>query len=200
MDLTPRALREVEFREKLRGYNPAEVDAFLEEVAGAVGDLQVRLRALEADPPRPAGVTAAPPKREAPLSEATVARALLEAQDRFDRTIADAENLARTIEAQARADAARMVIAAEHRLVEEAAAARRAAEVKMEELDQGRTILEQEIVGLRSWVARRRDELVDALWDRPPWSESTYPTLGLVVDFVASEPTDLMTGERPQVS
>jgi DivIVA domain-containing protein len=29
MDLTPRALREVEFREKLRGYHPAEVVDFV---------------------------------------------------------------------------------------------------------------------------------------------------------------------------
>jgi hypothetical protein len=60
--------------------------------------------------------------------------------------------------------------------------------------------LEEEIVWLRSWVARRRDELVDALWDRPPWHESTYPTLGLVVDFVARQPSDLLTAERQRAS
>jgi DivIVA domain-containing protein len=200
MELTPRALREVEFREKLRGYNPADVDAFLEEVAGAVGDLQARLRALEANPPHAAEATSPDVKREATLSEETVARALLAAQDSLDRTIAEAEDLARTIEARARAEAVRMVTAAEHRLEEEAAAARRTVEARMQELDQGRTSLEQEIVWLRSWVARRRDELVDALWDRPPWYESTYPKLGLVVDFVAGEPADLIPAERQQVS
>jgi hypothetical protein len=184
----------------LRGYNQADVDAFLDEVAGAVDDLQARLRALEAGAPPAAEATTPSVKRDAPVTEEAVARALLAAQDRFDRTIAEAENLARTIEAHARADAARMVLAAEHRLEEETTEARRLAEGKIRELDQGRTRLEQEIVWLRSWVGRRRDELVDALWDRPPWYESTYPTLGLVVDFVAREPADLLTAERRRAS
>ena len=56
VDLTPSTLRQVEFREKLRGYHPADVDAFLEGVAVAVGDLLARLQAAEAADP--AGETA----------------------------------------------------------------------------------------------------------------------------------------------
>jgi cell division initiation protein len=48
MDLTPRLLTEVEFREQWRGYSPNDVDDFLERVAVAVGELQEQLReALE---------------------------------------------------------------------------------------------------------------------------------------------------------
>jgi DivIVA domain-containing protein len=36
MDLTPQTLRDVEFREKLRGYHPDDVDDFLEEAAVAL--------------------------------------------------------------------------------------------------------------------------------------------------------------------
>ena len=44
MELTPRLLTEVEFREQWRGYSQNEVDDFLERVAAAVGELLDRLR------------------------------------------------------------------------------------------------------------------------------------------------------------
>lgn len=44
MDVTPQVLHEVEFRAKVRGYDPDEVDDFLERVAVGVGQLQDRLR------------------------------------------------------------------------------------------------------------------------------------------------------------
>lgn len=47
MELTPQVLREVEFREKLRGYHPDDVDDFLEEAAVAVEGLLVRLHSAE---------------------------------------------------------------------------------------------------------------------------------------------------------
>ena len=48
MDLTPQTLRSVEFREKLRGYHPDDVDDFLEGAAVALDQLLARLRAAEA--------------------------------------------------------------------------------------------------------------------------------------------------------
>ena len=44
MDITPQVINEVEFRQKVRGYDPDEVDDFLERMAVAVGQLQERLR------------------------------------------------------------------------------------------------------------------------------------------------------------
>src|SRR3954451_15654593 len=44
MDLSPKTLREVEFREKLRGYHPEDVDQFLERVAAGIEALQDKLR------------------------------------------------------------------------------------------------------------------------------------------------------------
>jgi DivIVA domain-containing protein len=44
MDVSPKTLREVEFREKMRGYHPEDVDQFLERVAAAWEVLQDRLR------------------------------------------------------------------------------------------------------------------------------------------------------------
>jgi len=76
MDLTPQTLREVEFREKLRGYHPDDVDDFLEDVAVSLEGLLARLNAAEAAaeaarsqglqggleaPPQGAALSAAPP-------------------------------------------------------------------------------------------------------------------------------------------
>ena len=44
MDVSPKTLREVEFREKLRGYHPEDVDQFLEQVAVGLEGMQDRLR------------------------------------------------------------------------------------------------------------------------------------------------------------
>ena len=44
MDVSPKMLRDVEFREKMRGYHPEDVDQFLEQVAAGVEVLQDRLR------------------------------------------------------------------------------------------------------------------------------------------------------------
>src|SRR4029079_1716146 len=44
MDVSAQTLREVEFREKLRGYHPDDVDEFLERVAAGIEYLQNRLR------------------------------------------------------------------------------------------------------------------------------------------------------------
>ena len=43
MDVTPQVINEVEFHQKMRGYDPDEVDDFLERVAVAVGEMQGRL-------------------------------------------------------------------------------------------------------------------------------------------------------------
>lgn len=43
VELAPRTIREVEFRERVRGYDPDEVDPFLDEVADRVAALQAQL-------------------------------------------------------------------------------------------------------------------------------------------------------------
>ena len=44
MDVTPQLLKDVEFREKFRGYDPDEVDDFLERVGVAFAELNDKLR------------------------------------------------------------------------------------------------------------------------------------------------------------
>ncbi len=55
-ELTPRVIREVGFRERMRGYDPADVDPLLEQVADGVEEIHeriARLKAYAANPPSP---------------------------------------------------------------------------------------------------------------------------------------------------
>src|SRR6195256_5470428 len=98
MDVTPQVINEVEFHQKMRGYDPDEVDDFLERVAVAVEQLQERIRQAEQravaaesrsakDGPSP---TAAAPTNEAEETEA-IRRTLVLAQRTADAAIKEAE-------------------------------------------------------------------------------------------------------------
>lgn len=102
MDLTPRLLTEVEFREQWRGYSPSEVDDHLERIAAAVGELQERLR-------------------EATERAAQAERRLLERNDddEIRGTLVLAQRTAVTAVEEARAEAAEIIEDAEHRAREQ---------------------------------------------------------------------------------
>lgn len=126
MDVTPQVINEVEFHQKMRGYDPDEVDDFLERVAVAVGQLQDRLqeaaervtgaerRAAElearlkevASRPGAGAAAAAPAPAAAPATSTTVEedaetirRTLILAQRTADAAIKEAEESAqRTVQ------------------------------------------------------------------------------------------------------
>ncbi|HZQ57592.1 MAG TPA: DivIVA domain-containing protein [Acidimicrobiales bacterium] len=178
MELTPQTLRDVEFREKLRGYHPDDVDDFLEEVAVAVDSLLGRLRAAEAAaggsvqaaaPPAPAPVASAPavaPSGDSTLSEGTLSRAILLAQRTADIAVAEAEESARQILDEARAEADRILADTQSKVAAMTEEARTSAEASVSELEQRRAALEREVTSLQSWAAKHRDSLRDVLSDQ----------------------------------
>lgn len=104
MDVTPQILHDVEFRSKVRGYDPDEVDDFLERVAVAVGDLQARLREAvdraDAAEARVADVERQARSREPSDTDETLRRTLVLAQRTADAAIKEAEESAsRTLQA-----------------------------------------------------------------------------------------------------
>ena len=168
MDLTPQTLRDVEFREKLRGYHPDDVDDFLEEVAVALDAVLSRLRAAEAaaaGAPPTAGAEA-PVAADPNLNEGTLSRALLLAQRTADLAISEAEDNARRINDDARADADRIVADAQARATAMTQEAKAAAEASVTELEQRRAGLEQEVASLQSWASQHRDRLREVLSDQ----------------------------------
>ena len=89
MDVTPQLLREVEFREQWRGYNPDEVDDFLERLAVALEQLQERLREATQKASTAEQRAAEPTEMEEQLR-----RTLVLAQRTADATIAEAKDTA----------------------------------------------------------------------------------------------------------
>jgi len=184
MDLTPQTLRDVEFREKLRGYHPDDVDDFLEEVAVALEGLLARLRTAEAAAVGAAtagaaagaavgagaGVAAPAPPLAQPadpnLNESTLSRAILLAQRTADIAIAEAEEQARHILDDARAEADRVLADTQGKVAAMTEEARVAAEQSVAELDQRRGALEREVSMLQSWATKHRDSLREVLSDQ----------------------------------
>ena len=173
MDLTPQTLRDVEFREKLRGYHPDDVDDFLEEVAVALDGVLTRLRSAEAAAggamPTPAAVSApvaAAAVSDPNLSEGTLSRALLLAQRTADLAVAEAEQSARQLLDEARAEADRILAETQAKVGAMTEEARSSAESAVAELDQRRVALEREVAALQSWAAQHRDRLREVLSDQ----------------------------------
>jgi DivIVA domain-containing protein len=108
-----RWVREAVFREKLRGYHPTDVDAFLDQVAFAFDELEARLRDAEERASKAVGevaVTVADDetvRRTLTLAQRTAELAITEAErqaaDLLERARAESESLVRQAEAEAAA-------------------------------------------------------------------------------------------------
>lgn len=162
MDVSPKTIREVEFREKLRGYNPDEVDEFLERVAAGLEILLERLRqaterAVRAEQrATEVGEGDDAMRRTLVLAQRTADAAVQEAKEQAAQFLAQAEGQAQAVRAEA----------AEHarRTIEEATAQAHAQVARLEET---RAQLQGEIATLQGFVeterARMRGMLNDAL-------------------------------------
>ncbi len=146
MPITVAMIEEKEFKTKVRGYDPVEVDEFLDEVCDElialqdeVASLQEQLtqtRAQAARPVRPEPASVAPPTTRpqvpaiAKEQEETLRKLLVNAQRVSDETVAEAHARAEAIvaEAQSKAEAAVADIASEREsLAQEVETLRKAA-------------------------------------------------------------------------
>src|SRR5579875_2333760 len=106
MEISGKVLREVEFRDRLRGYDTDEVDEFLENVAVAVDELRAELDAL-----RQRAASQAEPTPD----DDAIRRTLVLAQRTADLAIKEANEEASRILESARAQAQALVAGAEER-------------------------------------------------------------------------------------
>jgi DivIVA domain-containing protein len=193
MDVSPKTLREVEFREKMRGYHPEDVDQFLEQAAASFEVLQDRLRqAIERAQRAEQAATEAGGnddalRRTLLLAQRTADLAVQEAREQAARIIAsaeqqtqgavaetdqrvhsliaDAEHRAQSTLADAEQRAQAMLTDAEHR-------ARRGHEETLTQirnevsrLEVTRQRLQMDAETLARWVAEHRSQLRAALED-----------------------------------
>jgi DivIVA domain-containing protein len=96
-ELTPQSIRDVRFREKLRGYNPEDVDAFVTNVAATVESLHRRINELAAAREESAQARTADDdveeslRRTLILAQRTADMAVKEAQEEATRMLGEAE-------------------------------------------------------------------------------------------------------------
>jgi DivIVA domain-containing protein len=185
MELSAETIRGVEFRERLRGYHPDDVDAFVETVAVGVEHLHKRLVSADMSDTMLSEETFdddSPPA----ISGETVRRTLVMAQRTADFAIAEAEATAKRCVEEAQAEAGRIRADAEEQArAMEAAAEQRARETYAEtcsrleqeiaSLDAQRRELEHERDVLEARIEGHRSRLRAALSEQLRSLDETWP-------------------------
>lgn len=159
MEVTPKTLREVEFREKMRGYHPEDVDHFLEEVAVGVENLLDRLRqAIERAQRAEASAAESGNddtlRKTLVLAQRTADMAVQEAREQASRILGGAEQQAQAILADAEERGRRML--------EDAVAESRIELTKLESL---RVQSQKDVDGLTRWLEEHKAHLQQTLMD-----------------------------------
>ena len=161
MEVSPKVLRDVQFREKIRGgYHPEDVDEFLEQAAVGIEEMQDRLRDATERAER-AELLAT----EASANDEALKRMLLMGQRTVDQAIKEAREEAQRIVGDARSQAATVVAEAEERgrrAYESSLAETRA---KMEFAATALLQAQQEQEVLRGWVDVNKGHLLAVLRD-----------------------------------
>jgi cell division initiation protein len=160
MELTPQRLREVEFKERWRGYDPEEVDDLLERVAAGIEEIETRVRQATERAVRAEQSAGEGGGGEA---EETLRRTLVLAQKTADAAVADAKERAATMvsEAQQRAEGIVAEAEAEARRITEENETRLRENVST--LETARSQLQDDVDGLGRYLEDERDRLRSSL-------------------------------------
>ena len=173
LDLSPKTLREVEFREKLRGYHPDDVDDFLERVAAGLETLLDRLREANDRANRlEARATDRIDdddslKRTLVLAQRTADLAVQEAQETAAKTLADAEEEARALLTRAESHANELLRMGEEQLRDD-----------IKRLEAARDRMLVDLDALSAWMDEERNRLRVALGDALAHIEDAIPVVG----------------------
>ena len=214
MAISSKQVREVEFRERMRGYHQDDVDEFLEQVARGIDVLEAQLAETkakvaryEANPPVVTKSSSAPaseprvlstnPGNDVSPNNDLIQRTLLLAQKAADQAVQEAKKEADRITEDARRRSEEMVEQANRRanaLVEERA---RLLAGEVDSLEQRRSSLVEEVKVLVSSVATAKDEMRASLMDLV---DRLDKSLELRLDSLSSEPSETTPSTSQVVS
>ena len=165
MELSPELFDAVTFRERWRGYDPEEVEDFLDRVSDAVAILHSRLieanqriSAAEARTAERADADDAV-RRTLVLAQKTADDAVSEAERRAAAITSDAERNAEALGAEAEARATEIEAGARRRAAEIAADAQRQLREDLTTLESARMTIQADVDALRTFLSRERDRL-----------------------------------------
>jgi DivIVA domain-containing protein len=215
MELTVEALRDARFREGWRGYNPADVDEFIDQISVGVQGLHDRIQELtlraERAEARTVGESDDTVKRTLVLAQRAADLVVREAKSVSERIVADAHRDAERIADDARVDAENRrhqvhadidrealersaavdveIRAAQSRLTAEQEEASRERKVRQAELDEIQTHAQAARDRLRAALTDhlvRLDRLVDVTATVP--AATVHPAVLAVPPTVAAAP------------
>jgi cell division initiation protein len=199
MDVSPKTLREVEFREKMRGYHPEDVDQFLERVASGMEVLQDRLRQAMERTQRAEQAAA-----EVGGTDDTLRRTLVLAQRTADLAVQEAREQAARILAGAEQQAQSLLADAEERAQRAQDDALMETKSELTKLEASRQQLQADVDGLTQWVEEHRAHLSRSLQEALTRIEQadllSPPPVSRAVDLPAprSVPSRPATSSEPE--
>lgn len=155
MELTVQTLREVVFGQKRSGYDPADVDDFIDQVAEGVEDLHRKLR--EANERAAAAPTSAAP---AAMSASDIGKVWERAAAAAEQAVEEARQEASRILEEARSNAAAAEAAVEDARQEATRLREDARNAARQESDQTLNAARNEAEGIRSSARSEADSLV----------------------------------------
>ena len=148
MPITVAIIEEKEFKTKVRGYDPVEVDSFLDEICDEMVILQDEIASLQARLAQASRAQAyAAPAMQRPSAESSdsAQKMLARAQKMYDDTIADAQREAAQIIANAKAQVP---------------------DAETLELTSQRDELKQQVSDLRAQIVSYRNKLMQLMQDQ----------------------------------
>src|SRR5271165_3846896 len=160
MDLSSKVLREVEFRDRLRGYDTDEVDEFLEKVAVAVDEMQEKMQQLTNRAER---AERSASERAADEDDDSIRRTLVLAQRTADLAVKEAQDQATAMTESARAEADKMVAEARENAQRIASEAERRHRDEVARLENQRDQVRGELTALSAVLDAERRRLGEAL-------------------------------------
>ena len=168
MEITSKELREVEFRERLRGYDTTEVDEFLERVAIAVDEMQAKLRESAERAER---AERQPRERVSTDDDETLRRTLVLAQRTADMAIREAQEEAAQLLDRARAEGESILDHANETARRVTAEGQRQLQAEVERLTAQRDELRTDVRTLCDLLDNERERLSEALGSALRWVE-----------------------------
>jgi cell division initiation protein len=172
MDVSPKTLREVEFREKLKGYHQDDVDEFLERVAAGIEILQERLRQATER-----AVRAEQKLGETSEADDAMRRTLVLAQRTADMAVDEARQQAQQIVVSAQSQGQQIVGSAQEAARRMAEEAERDLLADIDRLESARQNLRSDIAGLEHYLAGERTRLHQAMVEMLRRFDAEMPAL-----------------------
>ncbi len=187
MEVSPKTLREVEFREKMRGYHPEDVDHFLEQVAAGIEVLQDRLRQAVERAQRAEAAAS-----DAGGADDTLRKTLVLAQRTADMAVQEAREQASRILASAEQQAQAILNEAEERGRKTLEDTINECRADLSRLEANRSQAQQEVDTLQRWLDEHKAHLQASLTE----ALAAVERGGVLWPAPATRPIDV-PGQRP---